>query len=76
MHVDIAVDDSATLLAKVEAAAANVDVDNWAAFQHEGDTFVFVQNGNMGLESGDGLIQLVGYTGELNDGNFILPAAA
>jgi len=76
MRVDIAVDDSATLLAKVEAAAANVDIDNWAAFQHEGDTFVFVQNGNMGLESGDGLIQLVGYTGELNDGNFILPAAA
>lgn len=76
MRVDIAVDAAASLLAKVQAAAANVDVDNWTAFQHEGDTFVFVQNGDMSLESGDGLIQLVGYTGELNDSNFIVPAAA
>lgn len=76
MRVDVAVDAAATLLAKVETAAANVEVDNWTAFQHEGDTFVFVQNGNMSLESGDGLIQLVGYTGELNDGNFVLPVAA
>ncbi|MFW7340149.1 hypothetical protein V0R37_01225 [Pollutimonas sp. H1-120] len=75
-RVDVDVDAMATLLAKVETAAANVEVDNWTAFQHEGDTFVFVQNGNMSLESGDGLIQLVGYTGELNDSNFILPAAA
>src|SRR3546814_13278097 len=75
MRVDIDVDAMASLLAKVETAAANVEVDNWTAFQHDGDTFVFVQNGNMSLESGDGLIQLVGYTGELNDSNMILPAA-
>ncbi|MGB3288754.1 MAG: hypothetical protein WBA83_05730 [Burkholderiaceae bacterium] len=75
-RVDVAVDPEASLLAKVEAAAANVEVNDWTTFQHDGDTFVFVQNGGVGLESGDGLIQLVGYTGELNDGNFILPAAA
>ncbi len=75
-RADITVDAAASLLAKMQTVAAGVEVDDWAAFQHEGDTFVFVQNGNMSLESGDGLIQLVGYTGELNDGNFHLPAVA
>src|SRR3546814_12702683 len=64
MRVDIDVDAMASLLAKVETAAANVEVDNWTAFQHDGDTFVFVQNGNLNLGDGYGLLQLVGYNGE------------
>src|SRR5690606_20318465 len=75
-RVDVAVDANANLLAKLQTAAANVDVDGWTAFQHEDDTFIFVQNGTDELETGDGLIQLVGYSGELNDSNFVQPAAA
>ncbi|WP_165351245.1 hypothetical protein, partial [Ciceribacter ferrooxidans] len=68
-HVDVAVDANATLMAKLETASANVEVDSWTSFQHNGDTFVFVQNDDMALQAGDGLIQLVGYTGELNNIN-------
>ncbi|MYN13969.1 hypothetical protein GSY71_12555 [Pusillimonas sp. TS35] len=74
-HVDVAVDANATLMAKLETASANVEVDSWTSFQHNGDTFVFVQNDDMALQAGDGLIQLVGYTGELNNINFVVPAA-
>lgn len=75
-QVDITMDANASLLVKLQTAAANIEVDNWTAFQHEDDTFVFVQNGTGELETGDGLIQLVGYTGELNDSNFVMPTAA
>ncbi|WP_158238530.1 hypothetical protein [Pollutimonas subterranea] len=75
-RMDVTVDANADLLAKLQTAAANVDVDGWTAFQHEDDTFIFVQNGTDELETGDGLIQLVGYSGELNDSNFVQPVAA
>jgi hypothetical protein len=74
-QVDIAMDANASLLVKLQTAAANIEVDSWTAFQHEDNTFVFVQNGTGELETGDGLIQLVGYTGELNNSNFVMPAA-
>lgn len=75
-QVNVAMDASADLLVKLQTAAANVAVDSWTTFQHQDDTFVFVQNGSGELETGDGLIQLVGYTGELNSSNFVLPVAA
>ncbi len=72
---DVTMEAGATLEDMLQTAADNVDVDDWTTFQHSDDTFVFVQNGTDELETGDGLIQLVGYSGELNNSNFILPAA-
>ena len=43
---------------------------DYAVFQYQGSTYVYVDNGAAGFSAGDTLVQLVGYTGELNSTNF------
>lgn len=56
----------------VVAQATFDDAAGYAVFQYQGSTYVYVDSDPLdaNLASGDGLVQLVGYTGDLNASNF------
>lgn len=66
-------DDALTAYASATAANSNT------VFEWNGDTYVFHQNGLLGLDAGDGLIKLAGVTGlkvsKVTDGGDLLFAA-
>lgn len=66
-------DDALTACASATAANSNT------VFEWNGDTYVFHQNGLLGLDAGDGLIKLAGVTGlkvsKVTDGGDLLFAA-
>ena len=62
---------AATIEAALDVAAAASGAGNYAVFQYGGDTYVFQNDAQAAFDSGDGLVKLVGFTGELTDTNFV-----
>jgi hypothetical protein len=44
----------------------------WTTFQYDGSTYVFQNDAVEGFGAGDGLVELVGFTGALNGTNFLI----
>jgi hypothetical protein len=61
---------AASLAAALDVVSSAAGASNYAIFEYDGDTYVYQNDATLGFSSGDGLVQLVGFTGELNDGNF------
>lgn len=66
----IELESAGSLYEFLDYLAGNV-AGGYAVFQYEGSTYVFNDDATAGLNSGDGLVQLVGFTGALNDTNFV-----
>ena len=62
---------AATIEAALDVAAAASGAGNYAVFQYGGDTYIFQNDAQAAFDSGDGLVKLVGFTGELTDTNFV-----
>jgi hypothetical protein len=54
---------AASLAVALDLVAAATPVGSWASFEYGSDTYIFKQNGDIGLASGDGLVKLAGATG-------------
>jgi len=63
---------AATIEAALDVAAAASGAGNYAVFQYGGDTYIFQNDAQAAFDSGDGLVKLVGFTGELTDTNFVV----
>nr|WP_019365338.1 hypothetical protein [Pseudomonas luteola] len=69
-----AVSSAATLAEAITAAAAGST--GVTSFVYGDNTYVYADAGNDGLNAGDGLIELVGFTGALTAANFVGGTAA
>lgn len=65
------VTSAATLAEAVAAASTAVGVSHATSFAFGGNTYVYVNDANAGVTSGDGLIELTGFTGQLSSANFV-----
>lgn len=65
------VSGAADLGAALAAAGNATSINSYSVFQFEGNTYVYQNDGTVGLSSGDGVVELVGFTGELTASNFI-----
>ena len=74
-NVDLANIASATTLAEALAVVGAVTdanaADSYATFTYAGSTYIYSDVGHDGFNGGDGLVQLVGFTGELTATNFV-----
>lgn len=64
------VQGAATLAEAVAAAASAITATHSTSFAFGGNTYVFVNDATAGVSSGDGLIELTGFTGTLSSANF------
>jgi hypothetical protein len=69
-----AVNAVGSLVAALGIVAARTDAENagWASFVWNGDTYIYGDDNTDGLTNGDGLIQLVGFTGPLDATNLVV----
>ena len=67
-----AVDELDDLFSAVSFVATQIGADTWTTFQYGGNTYIFQNNNGEGFDAKDGLIELVGFTGSLDDANFVL----
>ncbi|WP_288463578.1 DUF4214 domain-containing protein [uncultured Pseudomonas sp.] len=65
------VTSAATLAEAVAAASTAVGASHATSFAFGGNTYVYVNDATAGLSSGDGLIELTGFTGQLSSANFV-----
>lgn len=65
-QADITAADS--LFAAVGVAATATDNTQYSVFQYDGSTYVYYDQGAAGFDAGDGLLELVGFTGTLTEG--------
>ena len=74
-NVDLANIAGATTLAEALAVVGAVTdanaADSYATFTYAGSTYIYSDVGHDGFNGGDGLVQLVGFTGELTATNFV-----
>ena len=68
---DALVSAAASLFDAVAVVAGAVGLGNFATFKYSDSTYVFDENGAEGFDSGDGLVELTGFTGSLTDANFV-----
>jgi len=68
---DALVSAAASLFDAVAVVAGAVGLGNFATFKYSDSTYVFDENGAEGFDSGDGLVELTGFTGSLTDANFL-----
>jgi hypothetical protein len=54
---------AASLTAALGLVAAATPIGSWMSFEYGADTYIFKQNGDIGLASGDGLVKMAGVTG-------------
>lgn len=64
------VQGAATLAEAVAAAASAITASHSTSFAFGGNTYVFVNDSAAAVTSGDGLIELTGFTGTLSSANF------
>ena len=60
--------NATSLHAAVGLVAAATDATQYTTFQYDGSTYVFYENATDGFGNGDGLLELVGFTGALVQG--------
>lgn len=65
------VTSAATLAEAVAAAASTVGVNHATSFAFGGNTYVYVNDATAAVSSGDGLIELTGFSGQLTSANFV-----
>lgn len=62
---------AATLAEAVTSVASAVGAAHATSFAFGGNTYVFVNDATAAVGSGDGLIELTGFTGQLSSANFV-----
>lgn len=60
------------LLGALQNIADATGANSWVTFQFDGNTYVYVNDGEAAFDEGDGLIELVGYTGEVTEANLVV----
>ena len=59
------------LLGALQNIADATGANSWVTFQFDGNTYVYVNDGDAAFDEGDGLIELVGYTGDMTEANLV-----
>jgi hypothetical protein len=61
---------AANLAAALTAAGNATSTGNYAIFEFDGNTYIYQNDANAGFDADDGVIELVGFTGDLTAANF------
>lgn len=60
------------LLGALQNIAEATGANSWVTFEFGDNTYVYVNDGEAAFDEGDGLIELVGYTGEVTEANLVV----
>lgn len=66
-----AITNAGSLAEALTLVADNVKASATTTFQYGGNTYVYTNDSDVAVDSGDGLIELTGFNGQLTDANFI-----
>jgi hypothetical protein len=61
---------AASLQAALVAAGAATSASNYSIFEYDGATYIYQNDAVAGFSANDGVIELVGFTGDLTAANF------
>lgn len=64
--------EQGNLLDALQTIAEATGANSWVTFQFEGSTYVYVNDADQAFDEGDGLIELVGYTGATTEANLAI----
>ena len=71
-NVEVAnITGAADLAEALDFAANATTASNYSIFQYDGNTYIFQNDAVAGLSNGDGVVELVGFTGDLTGANFV-----
>jgi len=60
------------LLGALQNIAEATGANSWVSFEFDGNTYVYVNDGDAAFDEGDGLIELVGCTDDMTEANLVV----